>query len=739
MSEKRIAVGTTISRVISDNQLPNSVKSGVTKALLKDGDIGDYVLEEMVNNIGTRAERMYAYGRDRYTHGLPSGQFMTGAENIDGVVGAVLLGIEGAAVELDYVHHGAPNNLHIGWLKLMALHGYNPATNQLTGLTTTLGTPAYLHDMLVVVPQAKIASIETQSLEQWGIAARAGYTPQRQGGNPTTQAMILPSDIRADPVGVAEVLRVEYVWSTPTGVKQGYFLIPVTGYDAQADYFHIRYRVGGVAKYWMYRDGAGTYPTLDALFDTAPKINGNFFPFAYFRYNKSSEITNKTTQTYKTSKKLTGYMGLDFDTVAEAIDSNPGIADVDSAILMLAVPANTANEIERRYLWEFFNNLYLASSPEHRHRTEGEAELAALRMEQLGLRAPGIVIQDTRFKMSLDNLGIYKRRKAGIIGPVGSHQSSFGTRALSYPITIEKEVIEYTEYWVNINSHYYRRQVSKEYYDEIQVVGLRTLFHIYGGYSAVGEGDARLLIIPLDHSITQDFSIQDREVLYARSMHLVFNSLIVQKVKWYQTLLFQFVMIAVAIVITYITWGADGGTLLATAIAAGAYLLVAELIFIMVLEALIAKAIFKMFVKAVGIEAAFVIAIIAAAYGLGTSMNAGSVAGAPYADTLLSVASGLQQAIGAQIKLDMSNLLQQSAEQDLLQKEQTKLLDTAKELLENSSILSPFVIFGEKPDAFYTRTVHSGNIGAVSVSAISYFVENALKLPELSDSLGDTV
>ena len=737
MGRKQVSFGTSVSRAILDDKIPNSVQSSLTRALFEEGGIPEYMLEGMINSVAVKAERMYAYGRDHYVHGLPSGQFTVAAEDITDLVKDVLFSIEDAVVEIDYLHHGPANNLHIAWVALMATHGYNPATNQLAGLTVTKGSPVYLHDLVVVVPAATMDTVEPDSLLQWGIAARAGYTPERATGSPETRAMVLPLPIRTDPDATTEFVRVEYVWQTVAGLQRESFDLPIAGFDDAADYFHVRYRIGSVAKYWMYREGAGTHSTLDALFDKDPLPNGSFFPFAYFRYNKQSEISNKTTDAYKTSKKLVKYLGMDYDAVAEAIDSNPGIDDVEQAMLMMAVPANTTNELEIRYLWDFFNRMFLASSTEFRYRTEDEAALYALEQEQLGLRSPGIVIQDTRFKMSLDNRGIYKRRKAGNLGPVGTCTTAYTTRSLSYPIIVDGESPYESVATVPINSHIYRKQISFGYYDEIQVVSLRTLFNIQGESTSIADEDDTILLVPLDKAITSQYKIPDREILYSRAMHFVFNSLIITKVKWYQTGLFQFVLLVVAVVITVYSFGADGGSAIAAALAVGAYGVAVNLIIMAILEALILKAVFRLFVKEVGIEAAFIIAIVIAAVGISDAMSSGSVAGAPYASDLLTLSSNIATGIGAQIQVDMQDLLKEASELAKIQKEDLKLIDTAKELLENDSILSPFVIFGEKPQEFYNRTVHSGNIGVVGISAISSFVGQALKLPELKDSIGE--
>ena len=737
MGRKKTTVGTSVSRAIADDQMPNAIRTGITKALFIGGDLPEYILEEIVGSLGVKADRMYNYGRDHYTHGLPSGQFTVAAENIEDVVGTVLLSIENTAVVIDYLRHGAPNNLHIGWVDLMELHGYSPATNQLAALSVAKGTPVYLHDMVVVVPSTELATIAPETVQQWGIAARAGYTPQRQIGSPETRAMVLPTGIEGDPIGTAEYLRVEYVWQGLTGVEQDSFTIPITGYDDNADYFHVRYLVGGVVKYWMYREGAGTHPTLDVLFDKTPIPNGSFFPFAYFRYAGVSETENPTSQSYLTNKKLVKYLGMDFDMVAEAVEANPGIDDVLQAMLIMAVPANTTNELEQRYLWEFFNNVFLASSLEHRHRTEQEAAVAANTAVQAALSAPGIVIQDTRFQMVLDNQGIYKRRKAGNLGPIGSFHSSFSTMPVSFEVTDQGEASATYTVIEDIGSHFYRRQVSTGFYDEIQVVEMRTLFNINGRF-AIGNDDGPILIVPLDRSITSEFSIPEREILYARSLHFVFNSEIITKVQWYQSGPFQFVMLVAAVYMTVASLGADGGSAIAAALAGANYATAVYLTTVVLIKMVVFRAVFKLFVKVVGLEAAFAIAIVAALAGVYDSSTYGaSLVGTPFAMDLLTFSSGLMQGIQAETQALMQDLLGQSRELELLQKEQTKLLDAAKELLESNNFLSPFVIFGEKPDDFYNRTVHSGNIGVVGIDAISSFVTHALKLPELNDSLGD--
>lgn len=714
MAKKKVTVGTQVNRVIEDDKLPGSVKAGMVKALFEEGELIDYVLEELNAGVGVKAGRMYEYARSgKYTWGLPSGQFTTGEEGRVEVQ-EVLDAIEGTVVLLDYAHYGSPNNLHIGWIKLVDLHGYNPATNQLGVLSASKGTPVYLEDMEVVVPASQVNEIDPQSLEMWGVAAKAGYTPLRTTMTAETRKLVLPSPVVLEVGGTAEYLKVTYVWKPAGGTLQrSSFTVPVTGYDDQADYFHAKYSVGGVTKYWMYQAGAGTYPVLDHVFDKDPEPNGSFFPFVYFRYDKDSENDDKTTEAYRTSKEIVKFLGMDYDQVADAINQNPDIDDVEHAIMMLAVPANTQNELERRYLFEFFDAMYAENT--HQYRTEAEKQIAlGTDPKELGFGTSKIVIQDSRFKMTLENDGIYRQRVAGSIGAVGSYDSGFDEAG---------------------NFHFYRRQVTTGLYDEIQVVELQTRFHVQGKYSTIGDETEKILLIPVDHAISSRYSLPDRELLYARSLHYVFNSYVVTKVKWYQTGIFKVVMIVVAIVIMYYSVG-TGMKAAAALIAAGAYEAAAILIMTMVLEYIVTTVALKLFVKAVGAEAAFVVAMVAAAAGVTTAINSGGLAGSPWANELLALSSGLTKAVSGQLQADMGDLAKDYQDFQEYVQEQTKILDSAQDLLDGNNWLSPFTIFGEKPQDFYNRTVHSGNIGVVGIQAVSSFVDSKLALPKLSDTIG---
>jgi hypothetical protein len=723
------SVGTSVSRVISDDLLPNATRTALVKSLFQDGNPSDYVTEELATSVAVRAERMYRYAENHYTYGMPSGEIYSSTQG-RAEVEAIIEAAEGQQVLMEYSHFGPPNALHIGWIKLVNQYGYSQATNQLATLTAAKGgKPVYLHNMVVVVPESMSNLVGNKALEQWGTAASSGYTPYRPANVGSLMGLIRHSPIQKSSAVSAIQLLVTYVWrpTASSDLEQESLVITLSGYDLVADYFQAKYLVGGQAKYWIYKNDSGTYPTLDNVYVGSQVVSGEYFPFAYFRFNKQSTISNKTTPGYQTSKKMLKYLGMDFDTIGASLDENPNLGDVEQALLVMAVPASSTNPIECRYLFDYFDNLHYSmgesvSTPERYNLSNNTAQ-----------QQNSIVIQDARFKMALGNDGIYKHMVAGSIGSVGAYSNAYGTITTTVPF-YNPETGELGNTTTTSSEHRYRHQVAPGLYEEVVVVGLTMTYFIYGNYSAVADENDKILLIPIDRSITTKYTMGDRETLYSRSLHFVFNSRTVTEVKWYQQSWFRAFLIVVAVVITVYSYGADGGSAIATALGiSGAAGLIATIVVNLVIGQLIAVG-FEITAKAVGSEVATALAVVALLAGGYQVIQAGGLSGAPWAQALLEISTGLQKAAMA---LKYSDLLADADSFNKQVEEATKLLETANDLLDQNNLLSPLVIFGEAPQDFYNRTVHSANIGVAGINAISSYVDIALTLPKLKDTLGE--
>lgn len=729
-SKYKTVVGTSVSRLIEDRLIPDPMRSGMLKAIFQDGSIPEYVNEEIVASIASRAERMYDYGDRVSPFGLPSGEFLSndrGASELQNVLST----LEGVPVDMEYHFSGPPNILHIAWLKLVRDHGYNPATNRIPSLDASVGgKPVYLADLVVVVPAATASTYSTGSLAQWGTPANGMPTPWNASTYaPGLGTFALPTPVSVEAVST-DYARVVYAWEdlhevTGGGDGASYVLYNTSSfeignseYDDQADYFHVKYTAGGVTKYWMYRIGSGMYPSLDAVMAEPAHENGNFFPFAYFRLNKVSMGDNPSSAEYTGSRKMCKYLGMDYQQVLGAIHENPDIGDVEQAFLSMAVPASSENHQELRYLFDFFAQVHGselgASAPYQPGSVSGNSLLQG-----------SLLIQDPKIKQLLGWVQVTRKRKVGSIGAVDSH-------AMHY---LKDSSTGF------VSRHTYQHQVAQNLYDEIQVFGLEMRYYVQGNYFATADETDAILMIPLDRSITEGYGPREREELYARSLHLVFNSLVIVKVKWYQQAWFSAVLQIIAVVLLIVSVGSSSAVsaaLAASASAATIALIVAIEIVVTLAVSYVVGQVLRLFVKAVGVDLALIVAIVAAATGAYQVFEAGGLQAAGImAKDLLSAASGLVKAVTSEYGAMAQDLLgEMRAFQDSSAK-QLELLEKAQDLLEHPTLLQPIVIFGESPQDFFNRTVHAGNVGTIAFDALHNFADIGLMLPTFSATMGE--
>lgn len=729
-------VATQVQRLIDDKALPDAVNSGLTKAIFRDGNLPDYVMEELIASIGVRAESMYAYAERSYKYGLPSGEVYSSSQG-ENEVEAVIEAAEGQSVYIEYSHYGSYNVLHHAWKKLVDSYGYNAATNEIASLSAQVGKTVYLKDIVIVIPTTQLQSIKADSFEQWGTAANSGYTPDR----PVTAISYLaePTPLTASDTASDVSVLVSYAWQVLDALNvpstlEGSMTLSVTGLDSTSNFFHAKYTAGGVTKFWSYENQTGEHPTLDNVFVEKPFESGVYFPFVHFRIDNAPLTATSDATGYNTSKKLLKYLNMDFDAIATGINENPNISHIEQAMLQMGVPALSQDPLECRYLFDYFQNMYEAQDGSLSETVSQINWLFATNGLSSGAPAKNFTsIQDAKFKMGFANSGIFKRLVAGLVGAPGTYTSSHETSYETQTVYDAEGGVRTLD--LPVHTFRYSSQITQGLYEEITVKNLSMTYYIYGGYTSLAEGASPNLLVPIDRSITSNYTIVDRERLYARSFHFIFNSRNTQEVSWYQTGWFQAFVIVVAIAMTIADYGADGGSWVSGALSlTGTEGLIATIIVNMAIGQIVMPKVFALFVKLVGVqatEALVVLALVAGAYQI---VEAGGVSGAPWAKNLLMLSTGLESAV---IKAKFGELLEDRSEFETYVEEQTKLLDKAKELLENSTRLDPFVIWGEKAEDFYNRTVHFGNIGLLGINAISSYVDLALTLPKLKDTLGE--
>lgn len=756
MGRKKTIIGTSLQRVVDDDNVPDSIQSGLTKAILSNEGIPETVMEELFGSIGLKADKYYDLAASgEYPWGVPAKKLRTitvGRTKVQ----EILESIEGSPISMEYIRLGPPNYIHLGWMALVQDYGYNAETNELPVLTAAEETTVYLHDLILYVSQGEYDSFNPGVLDVWGIAAKAGPTVTRQSTQTSYGATTVATPVvlrpTIDPPKVfAEVSykrlvaeRVDHELTHPIGSEK---IRPIelnlSAVDPDLHYYQVRYKANGITKFWMYAPGTGIYPDLDEYVDPEDYDAGSFYPFLYFRYDYQSEAENKTTPEYAASKKLAKMLTIDFDEIAEMIDENPDITDVTQAILTFGINPDTAQGPEYKYLFKFFENIYYEQDPDKQFTGFSPDRVVKGHYGSMtdGWNNAVFDIADNRFRMQFQAKALYRDMKAGNIGQRGTYTGGVGEA--EYPFTVmgasaDEGIIYYTRYQ-KVKYYYYQHQVTEGLYIEIKVFGLESLYYVHGERYTTSDEIDDILLIPLDRTIIKDWTIAEKEKIYARSLHFIFNSMKVIKLKWYQTGIFSIIMVIVSAIISIVFPPAAGIALQFVVGLMATNLIVYVIVVAMInlFMSLVMGELLRVFTKALGAEIAFVIAIIGIAIGIAKHFDPNFLAGAPpWATHLLEMASNLKSTLISAGMEDLMDSLQGDWNSWIKESEElNKTLQAGQNLLKEHHYLSPVTIFGEKPEDFFNRTVHSGNTGATAITAIHHYVDSALQLPKLQDTL----
>lgn len=757
-SKKKTKVYTATVRVVSDAQIPDTPKSSTLKAILRRENIAEHMVDGVINSLPIKAKRMLRYAESKYAYGLPKSTVVTDLDGQD-IVQQVISEQVGYPITMGYFKYSSLNSLHVGWSKLVGQYGYNSNTNELEVLSQREGVPVYLKDMVAVYTQETIDEAEEGDLDQWGDSPSSGYTPERPlGAFNSIWKYAAGSKYVLNPKAVKDTIEVYYVFEVEIEeevegitliskeLREGMLEFDLELFDETKSYYHVEYRnQQGMRQYWTYQEGKGTYPEIDAIYKTNYDSLGTYFPFTYFRLNKRNltDESRRDTDEYKTSKKLMDKLGLDYDSLAESVHANPGIRDIEQALMIWAVPANTENEDERRYLFDYFNLLYYNSSPV----TTLASSLAESMSDFTNRGSQAIVIKDRAYEMVLKFQGISKRRVAGKVGDgkVGRHHSEYGVDIRKEVILIGNQNNRDPEARTIETPHYsYRRQVSSTFYEEIRVYNPTLTYEVWGGKNVVASKKSESLLIPLDQSITDLIPLLKREVLFSRSLHFVMNTRITTKEKWYQSGFFKVVMIIIAVVITFF-YPPGGAALWGGIAAAGVIIYSIAVIVVSLIIDFVVGAVLSFVAKTLGAEIALALAIALIAYGGYQGIQEGLSIAQTYATNVVKLGTNLVKAsVSEYFRSEADVLDKETGEFKLMVETKDKEIEDAKKLLGGGLDLSPYefigyqpmIVWGETPKDLYSRTVESGNIGMATIEMVKQYVPISLTLPKTNSTLG---
>lgn len=740
LTSHKTHVFTSAQRVITDDQLPDTLSASVIEAIYAERGIPDTILNNSLNSGTFKFEQMFAYGRDHYYYGLANTTLVMRNQGV-GQVRALIEAEVGHPIELAYCQLLPPNLIHLAWQRLYAEYGYDPTSNQLDIPEAPIAERGYLDNLVAYYPQSSIDNAEPGHLIDLDTPATAGYTPERPanaGGIGTYQPRT------SWLVGDREYVTVHYLFADVMGgLAQASLTLEMDQYDHEGDYYQAKYRyqdTQGVwhVGYWTYEQGSGVYPELDTL-SGAPLSIDSCFPIVQFRDQKQDLTREELRETpaYLTSKELLRILGLDYQDISDSIHENPDIADIEQATLMMGIPINSTDQGDLRYLFEFFSRL-------EQHSPSGAKQVTQYSNEPV-LPENTLLFEDASFKAALRFGGIQRRLRAGELGSDYARQIS--GYALSYMVVDPLSGTTST-FPVWIPTYTLRRRINAHSYEELVIDQPSMRYQVDWKYAHVaqplelGEEGAEYsaLIIPLDRSLLAHYTVEERERLYFRSLHFIFHSKIIQKIKWYESALFRVIVIAVAMYLTLISWGTTWQLLVAAAgigLAAFAWTLL-----MIILEYAAYYYAFKLIVQELGLENSFIVALIAMAASAYFGGGSG-VEGSPWASQLMHASSGLMQTIVSEAGELIENFNSETQEFNLMAEEAMNELEQLRRELDPAAWLNPLMftrlepafVPGETPDLFFQRTQDSGNIGLLAIEAVDNYVELALTLPDSDPKL----
>lgn len=722
-NKKKVEVNVDLKRAIDNNLIPDTPITSTVKAILEEGTISEFLADGWMNSIGTRANRMYKYAQKWHPYGMPVSSLHSRLDN-QAIVKKVLEAEIKKTVKISYYQLAPFNPTHYAWGILINQYGYNSLTNEIDVLSQKEKATVYLKDIVPIYTLEGLEESPAGGQETWGLPANAYPFP----GRPATPASLAKATaFSVDTEGVKNLVRVIYTFqvsitqtlgsmevSVPEW-REGSVDLDVSQFALDNEWYQVAYldQATNLMGYWSYPAEGDDYPELKAVQDAVFNNLGTYYPFTYFRYDFEAETTPKQqyTDAYEDQKKMLKYLNMDYDLIGDAINDGSSEYNVH-AIMIFGANPDSEDPTEHKYLYEYFNALWYAiggKNPNYDPKTPA-------------LTDKRISIRDKRFDMSFGFKTIVKSTLGGNVTKVGQCTGSYAN-----------------------NVYTYRFQRTEATYDQVAVHGLFCNYKVYDGYSYTGRAGSSKLLIPLDKALLGVFNVKEREVLVARSMHYMTCTYIETKEKWYSKSWFKIVIVIVAVLLTVFT---GNGWQMLTAVIAGEIALTALLIYMVtqLVIGMVASFVFSLIAKTIGGELAILIGIVVILYGGYTYITDTTGPMSVTAGQLVATGNGLVSAGNQQIATEIQQIQGEMTEFSLISEQKWAELEDVKNLLGKENLIDPFefigqvpkVIFGETPDQFYTRSVHSGNIGVLALDANSSFIDISLTLPQLPQTFGES-
>lgn len=501
--------------------------------------------------------------------------------------------------------------------------------------------------------------------------------------------------------------------------------------------------------YFEYVIGSGIYPELDDYYkDASNNHASDYFPIVFFREWKDDLFrpAYKNTARYKTATQMLKIINMNAQEIRKSLNKNKDVGSVNHAYMVVGVSLNTNEQVALDYLVEHFK--YWSQILPY---TKSDA-----------LKNPNI---NQSIRISKDTYDVYIRlkyahatTKIGVIGRVGHCTKARGTVEDEFetrpPVYDENgnQVSGGTTVARRNSVVYFRKQTTPATYQEVEVANLTYTNYIYKGKSTgISAWDAlyakeEQFIVPLLYSVQRRMGLNKLTQLTKDCYHMTFNSYVVKKIKWYQSLFgsagFKIVLAVIAVVVTIYSVGSLSAGIVAAASAATAagtsvFMAVSSYIAMALTTGIVISAGAKFLADAVGMEFFTILVSIAVLYvGMSNIGKAtGTINGLPFASEITTAIPAVIKAGQDKQKDDFKNLQKDMGKFAMFAEEKQEEIDKAWEeftanqiSLDYRSMIAANPHLSESVDAFLFRTLMT-DPNTVALESLTGFVDRMLELP----------
>lgn len=736
---KKTYVFTQVQPIFDNTQMGDPVQEAIYRSLVWGSDIFDEYMYSVKNGFHVNVDAAYRYAKNgNYIHGTPNLQHF-GQQRFKQASIPILRSLFGPLGEVEHFQVGELNPVFAGLDYVYNQLGYNQTTNKIDSYSTAVGHDCFLYDILGHYVQTDRNQLRIEDSLWAGHNPQSGKTPSRQFEVTYAEPLSPPT------LGSIDGFEVIYEWVDVNGeIQQASDLVDISSTTGE-DYFQAVVRVfGGGLAIWKYRIGTGVFPSLDALANSTFTGTGDYFPFIPFRANRQDLTAEglRVSPEYLSTKALVKKLGMDYQSISDQIHASPDINDIEQAIMTLAVKGDTDDQSDLEYLFKFFQgfselgfNTEIMMEVTHRGSYPTPVNTSLLRWADAG------------FEVRLNAFGIKKRVVAGNITPVGTFKLLKGTTTfkqyeqnLSF-IRDGTDTDEFILVTKTVPVYKYCYQNNPYLFTAIEIINPSAEYPVTGALSTTFYADEEQFIIPVDMNYVKTMPWKTRHKFYTRNLQFVFNSKIVQKLKWYETFLFRAVVAVIAFV-SAVFGLYEVGRLLINIVGASSVTAALSIAGTFLQKLLILKLIGIAVVNVVGEQYALIVDALMLALAAADAVGGGNLPLPTLIspELLLGLASGIQDAVQSSLKDAFAKYDQMTRSflEDMTEK-MDELAQLKKDL--NFDLLdSPFVdkykvpmtIPGETPEQYFNRTIHSGNVGTLAYKTVENFVSNSLKLPNIN-------